>query len=384
MYTAVPDYILESARALSPLPEAAQQLLAQAHQDKADFTKITRLVALDPSLTARTLRAANSERYTANRSIDNVMDAVEMMGDDAVGRLSIGACALGAKARHPAFDVWAFWRHVFAVAMLSRLIAEEQGADPVEAYVSGLLHDIGKLIMLEHYGDLYVQVLLAAQYGAAPLHVLERDMFHLDHAAVGHGLCLHWNIPHAVTLSVAQHHDASPPARGSSADIVRDANDLVKSYCIGMSGNRFAELRPVVGLPHSRVAPSRLREIMAALPGILDAAEGDLRGRSPEAPAAPGAGRPRVHLGIGPAEDHELLAAALDAAGYEPVADGSGPLVACILDAHAHGAPHGAPVLDYAAWRAAHLQRAEHPCLDTYALQRWLAAELGAAHPCAV
>ncbi len=394
MCSAFPEYILHSARALPSLPGVAGRLLGLAQRVLVDPEQMIHIIEADPSLTARVLRAANSERYGMGRSIGTVRDAAMLMGRDALVRLAVGACTLGRERSAWPVDARSFWKHSFSVATLARLLSEPLNIDPDEAYVAGLLHDIGKLILLEHFGDLYVQVLLAAQYGTGPLHMLEWETLSTDHTVAGHALCLYWNLPHALTDAIAQHHDAVEPAPNSHADVVRSANNLVKILRIGQSGNRFVETASAP-LPDRRTGSGRLHTLFAELPAHFRLAETALgwEADGPEAPPFGGV----IHLDVYPRDEQETLALVLLSMGFTSVeagrmaapdaAESETSPAALITSAPAYSARPVAylaarvPVLDYAAWRRHHVQPGESRTFDAQALRDWIGQSLAQLAP---
>ncbi len=373
----VPDYILDSVRSLPPLPAAVGRLIALAHEIDTDFRQIAAVIEADQTLTARTLRAANSAMYGVSRRVQTVRQATVLLGRETIMNLAVGASVLGLKgsmAKPWPVNPEAFWRHTMAVAMMARTLALHlRLPDPEEAFAAGLLHDIGKLVMLEHFGDLYGQVLMAAQYGSGPLHQLEREVLETDHAVVGHALCLHWNIPPSLTRAVAEHHDESSPAPNSVADIVRDANDMVKLARIGNSGNEFVALRSSTFLPHNQIRPDVMRHMLMDLPEQVRKAEEVFSNVSEkqdeQKPGIISAVCPLVHLQVTIPEEREALVIMLWSLGYEPVLlneepsatdaeRASAPLAGFISDlplTPAQNLVYGrreVPVLDYALWRS--------------------------------
>ncbi len=396
VHSAIPSFVLDSVRSLPPLPAAVNKLLTLARDPDADFRQITAVIETDQTLTARTLKASNSAIYGQPKRVETVRQATVLLGREALLSLAVGASvtSLQEKLKHPwPGDPVAFWRHSLAVGMMARSIARRlRTVEPETAFVAGLLHDIGKLVMLNHFGDLYAQVLMAAQYGTQPLHLLERETVEVDHAVVGHALCLHWNLPASLTHAVAEHHDSTPPAAGSIADIVRNANDLIKMVRFGESGNRYAELRPSRFLPHNKIPPSILREMIVYLPVEMREAE---RIFGNEIPPMPSEGDPTpkylVHVNVSVPEERELLSFLLFSRRCEPIhldggfkseAPADAELIGLITDTPLDPARslaysnNNVPVLDYGAWRSASGQPTREGNLDVSMLNNWLSENL--------
>ena len=389
MESAVPAFILESVRSLPALPASAGKLLEMARDPDADFKAIARVIELDPTLTARVLRAANSAMYGVPRRVQTVQQATVLLGRDTVVNLALSISVLSMQSHFEKhqwpFDPADFWRHSFAVASLARRMAmhiPDVNAD--EAYVAGLLHDIGKLVMLDHFDAVYAQVVMAAQDGIKPLFLLERETVDTDHAVVGHALCLHWKIPASITRAVAEHHDADDSASRTVADVVRNANDLAKAAHIGNSGSQFAELRQSLALPSRAIGPDRLRTMIVGLPADVDDAEHVFgKGKGDEVKSPSAAIERTVHLHIEDLAERDFVRCVLWSAGYhtEPVDDAFPPESARIAAMLSDGPLPGRtvssylsadiPVLDYAAWRAEQGTTAPNH-FNVASLRRWI------------
>ena len=253
-----------------------------------------------------------------------MQQAVVLLGRNTITNMALGVSVMSAQAdarKEWPIDASAFARHSIAVATLARALAEHLGLPhPEEAFVAGLLHDIGKLVLLDYARDLYSGVLQAAQRGRKPLHLLEQNIFKTDHGAVGYALCAHWNIPKALSRAVAEHHAEAYPAAGSIACAVRDANELVKMVQLGDSGNAYIELHPAQNVPHRRVYSDRLSTLLLELPRKVQEVE-SIFGASAasEIVEVPLKERPQVYLQIAAAEQQELAACMLLSMGYRPV-----------------------------------------------------------------
>ena len=237
----IPDAIRASVHDLPVLPTAVTRLLSITQQPDVSVGEIARVIESDPTLMARTLRVANSSLYSTAREIKTAQQATVLLGIEAIVNLALSVSVASVQNNlheHLPIDAKAFGQHSIAVALVSRKLARRfKLSNPGEAFVAGLLHDIGKLVLLMHFGDDYAQLMLRAQQGEKALDALEKETYGLDHAAAGHALCLHWNVPASMAEAVATHHAA--PGTHAVGDIVRKANNLVKTIQIGFSGNRF-------------------------------------------------------------------------------------------------------------------------------------------------
>ena len=396
VYTSVPSQILSSVRSLPPLPVAVTRLLALARNPNVAFSEIIQVIESDQTLTARTLRAANSSLYGVSRRVQTVQQAVVLLGRNTITNMALGVSVMSAQTdarKEWPINASAFARHSIAVATMARTLAEHLGLPhPEEAFVAGLLHDIGKLVLLDYARDLYSGVLQAAQRGQRPLHLLEQNIFKTDHAAVGYALCAHWNIPKALSRAVAEHHADAYPAAGSIACAVRDANELVKMMQIGDGGNAYVELHASADVPHRRIAADRLRALLLELPAKVQEVE-SIFGASTASgvPEVSAKERPHVYLQIAAEEQQHLAACVLLSMGYRPVLAGDtaapdalddqtllGGFISDLPEVTARQIAYqqrGIPVLNFASWHNESTQ-ARSSLVNVVRLRAWLEREL--------
>ncbi len=382
----IPDALRASVQALPVLPTAVTRLLTITQQPEVSVGEIARVIESDPTLMARTLRVANSPLYSTGRAIKTAQQATVLLGIEAVVNLALGVSVASVQEQlheQLPIDAEAFGRHSIAVALASRKLARHvKLPHPGEAFVAGLLHDIGKLVLLMHHGEAYADVMRRAQQGEEALDALEKETFDLDHAAAGHALCLHWNVPASMAEAVAAHH--AEPGTHPVGDVVRKANNLVKTIQIGFSGNRFISAAP--GQPGDLTAQGWLRALILNLSEEIEQAEealGYTSGSSPYA-AKKKAARPLVQLQIDNPGEQAVLMSMLLALDFEPttladssIFDGPARPIALVTDSAPSDRQQqayeqlGVAVFDYAAFRQTHHIAPGQP-LDVYLLWTWL------------
>ncbi|HRI90204.1 MAG: HDOD domain-containing protein [Candidatus Accumulibacter sp.] len=201
-------HAIESGRAPSP-PQVLLRLLQMVDDDSTTMAKLAGLVEQDPGLCTRVLTAANSpaiRRGTQLRSIENCLIA---LGTRLVR--SIATCLsvqnlFDERAGTRSVDLSAFWTHSLLVAELSRSLAAASGYQrPDEAYLAGLLHDVGELILLSALGDPYLQ-LLATCPSEAELSARESAQFGVHHGEIGTWLADQWHLDSPFADGILFHH----------------------------------------------------------------------------------------------------------------------------------------------------------------------------------
>ncbi len=216
------EAILAGAGELSALPDSWQRIDAVVARSSASTAQIAEAIALDPGLSARLLRLANSPMYGLNQRVERLSQAVHLIGTRQLRELALAATVIdlvsGGSGRRERID--AFLRHSTATGLCARAIAAHRREANIERFfVAGLLHDLG-LFTFEIAEPVLVSELLAtAKARGEPLERVEAGRLGFDHAAIGGALLQRWNLPTSLSEPVAWHHQpvAAPTCRVEAA-----------------------------------------------------------------------------------------------------------------------------------------------------------------------
>ncbi len=197
---------IEAVESLSSPPASLDRVLSLAGDAESSVPQLAAAIELDPSITARVLRLANSAYFGFSRHVETVDEAIMVIGFRNVRNLA--ACA----ALAPMFagaggglDRAALWRHSCAVGEAARLIAARIDGDDGWAYVAGLLHDLGQVVLEEVLGAEYVAIVRAERAGGSLL-AAEREALGADHAWAGGTLAERWQLSERIATAVGMHH----------------------------------------------------------------------------------------------------------------------------------------------------------------------------------
>lgn len=203
------------ARCIGELPSLPSAFIAAVEalsQDDAPASTCIEAIERDQALTVRLLRLANSAFYGAQGQVASVGDAVQMLGLRTVAS-TLAAISLRAtfgSVRCEGFCFDTYWRHTLCTAISARELARIVSLDPGEAFLLGLLHDVGKLILAMTSPELEAQALrLCAAEGIA-LHEAEQRVLGVSHAEVGATVASQWNFPATLVAAIAAHHIPTP------------------------------------------------------------------------------------------------------------------------------------------------------------------------------
>lgn len=212
---------------LATLPEVHVRLLQALAAPNSTARGIADVLRHDPSLTAKLLRLVNSPLYAPVSPIETIHRAVTVVGQKELTTLVFGLAACSAFADIPPelCDMRAFWHEAAACGAYAATLAEAcPGTTADRAFVGGLLHDIGKLVILQKIPAAEGRALLLAKIERIPLHEAERAVLGFDNTAVSRALLSRWHFPGSLITMVADHHQPSdrPEARETAIIHVAD------------------------------------------------------------------------------------------------------------------------------------------------------------------
>lgn len=202
-------------RKLPSFPQAAFKLLEISGDDTVSLADITKVIESDPGIAVRVLELVNSAVYGLQRKITALPDAIVLLGVDEIKKLAIGITVfhgLFSFDRTKHFDRIHFWRHSLAVAILALEIAKyTKYSRPEEAYIAGLLHDVGKIFLDIQCHKNYGEFLHETAGGQENMVEQERRSLGLGHDDIGAFFCSLWKLPENILLPVKYHHQRFNP-----------------------------------------------------------------------------------------------------------------------------------------------------------------------------
>lgn len=225
-----PEDLVRGTVRLIVLPEVAIKVNRMVDDPRCSGVALAGLIGQDPALAARLLKIANSPFYRFPSQIATLSRAVTVIGRRGLRDLVLASsvCDLFARMGGDLLDKKSFWQHSLICGLYARLLGLRCGISEAESlFVSGLLHDIGQLVILEKLPEIGRQTQLCAQDGGSPLHLLEQAVIGCDHAEVGAELLRQWQLPVEIWEPVRYHHAPAIAEHAQlSAAIIHVANIL--------------------------------------------------------------------------------------------------------------------------------------------------------------
>ena len=193
---------------LPPAFELLPRLLLLLSDEESDCEALARLIRVDAGLTADLVRASNSASFGGRYRSVTVQDAIIRLGMREIFKIAvklIASPALEGVYSGPVARL-DLWQHSLAVAVGSQVIASRTSYDTEVAFTAGLLHDIGKTVLAQKHGAIYIQLLDECRLKNEPIREAELRRFNVDHATTGADLLEDWNFPEKIVNSLRNHH----------------------------------------------------------------------------------------------------------------------------------------------------------------------------------
>jgi len=266
--------LFEKLSELCSLPSIAQQVIQVAEDPESDALDLLAVVEQDAAVASRLIQVVNSAYCGLRNPVADLKGAVTLLGTERVRNLaltvSVGSL-FGRDTPVGRLDPERLWDHSVCVATVSRLIAQRgDHCNPEEAYLAGLLHDIGLLFINEHLATVVPRVLVRCKTGVA-LPEAERQVMAFDHAQVGAYVAWRANFPSRLVTAIDYHHVplASPEEGADLTRVVAVANYLATRYGRGSVAGRRLPAPPEGVLAPMGLDLNAFREIWAQMPDTV-------------------------------------------------------------------------------------------------------------------
>jgi putative nucleotidyltransferase with HDIG domain len=260
---------------LPAMPSSISEVIAACDDQDMTVGQLSQVILRDQNLTANILKLANSAFYGHARTVTTATEAVVLLGFSAIKSLAISSHTsrlLSGALPGYGLQQGELWQHSIAVAFTARRLAVEIHLAPVEeAFVAGLLHDLGKTILSSYMENAFDEVTRIAQERRMPFHEVERELLGFDHAELGAQAALAWSFPAELEEAIRFHHaphDATLKPMLAHCVHLADAACMMLGVGLGVDGMMYAmdpESLGVVGLTGERL--TALMEDVAPLVG---------------------------------------------------------------------------------------------------------------------
>jgi HD-like signal output (HDOD) protein/signal transduction histidine kinase len=281
------ELILQSLEGLPTLPTVALQLLQATVSRTSTTGEIVRLIESDPALTARIMKLVHRADIGAGTGVSTVERAVVLLGFEAVRNavlaVSVFELFQSAGTASAMFSRNDLWKHCIAVACCAELLAASMvaaagkaaGVEPSEAFICGLLHDLGKVALDAALPKSFARVVEAAELLRGNIADLERTVIGLDHMVVGKRLAERWELPANLRDCIWLHGQLPQalPATVANAKLVNLttlSDILVREQHLGYSGNHLFPIARQTLIEALGISTKQIDEALAQLVDKLE------------------------------------------------------------------------------------------------------------------
>ena len=244
-----PQDLVRGTVKLVSLPEIFIKVNSMVDDPSCSASDIGRYISKDPALTARLLKIANSPLYGFPSRIDTVSRSITVIGTRGLRDLILASSTIDAfsKIKSDFIDMNQFWSHSLYCGVLARILATKCNALHTEPFfVSGLLHDIGKLIIQHKLPEMAREVQIREDESTLERHELENEVIGFNHAQVGGELLRAWKLPVNIQDAVEFHHTPSMAKESPlGAAIIHIADSIAKSEGMAVSSDKNNRIEPI-------------------------------------------------------------------------------------------------------------------------------------------
>ncbi len=195
---------------VSTLPAVAMRIIQVANDSSTGAADLLEAVEYDAAMAARIIRTVNSSYYAIQNKVADLKLAITLLGFKEIRNLAMTAYVAQLFKKGEGYGTYTregLWNHMIGVGIVARLIAEvTRKAAPREAYLAGLLHDLG-FILIDQYLNKPFRQLIDALTEERNLVEIEEEVLGFDHAALGAYVGQQWKLPEHLVATIRFHHD---------------------------------------------------------------------------------------------------------------------------------------------------------------------------------
>ena len=220
-----PEMLHKKVDGLPSLPTSVMSLAELADNDLSTLDDIYRVLVMDPALASSILRLANSTMFASGNLVCDLRTAIQRLGMDAILNLGRGVAVIRNYRAGDFLDVVHLWQHSTTVGLTAKAICIHLKNHSLAevAFLAGLLHDIGKIVLDRCFNDEYAPVVQAVKNGENELET-EKKHLNITHVEVGALMAVQWKFPEIIVEAIRDHHN---PKQGSFLTKLIHYSDLL-------------------------------------------------------------------------------------------------------------------------------------------------------------
>ena len=264
-----PLEVVRNVKAIASLPAVFERINVVANQPNSSLGDVAAIIAKDVGLTARLLKLVNSAYFGFPSKIESITQACVVAGTRNIQQLALATSVVEVFKFIPTnvLNMQLFWRHSVGCAMVSRSLAQRCGLLDVDRYfVVGMLHDIGRLAMLQTMTGEMAAIIQQAYANGQLTHHVEKEVLGFTHADVGEALLNMWGLPQVLGNLVSAHHAPAGCRSGlREAAVPHFGNIVAHALELGESGNPFVPPLDATAWNALGIEPNSLMKLVTDL-----------------------------------------------------------------------------------------------------------------------
>lgn len=216
------------------LPVIVMKLIKVTSDPESSAKEVMDVILPDQSLCLTVLKIANSALFGRPKKVDSITMAVSLLGFNEIQRIALAKAIINSFTKLPKEHkavIDNHWIHSFACGMIARVIAKDLQISTDIAFMGGLIHDIGKLVMLETFRDDYAAERWLTKFSGKEMLREEKEFFSFTHDLIGGQLLKKWDIPDNLIAAVSNHHNPDEADNEKGLAHVIQLADFLSFYC---------------------------------------------------------------------------------------------------------------------------------------------------------
>ena len=267
--------IIMTTRDLPAMPQVAAKVLELSSDPNTSAQKLQQVIADDQAMTARILKIANSAMYSCSRKVKTLTEAIVMLGFNSIRSLVVTSAArnlYNTQSSRTGLKERLLWEHSIGTAFACRILAQKFAPNLTEeAFLAGLMHDIGKLVLNQKVPQEFDEIVQVVYNENRSFYATEVEVLGFDHTQVGSMLVNKWKLSPLLEDVILKHHDPSALRAEDTLLVLLDlANKLCHKMSIGFIEDPDLDLATcpanrILGLP-----PEGFEHVATAIKDTLE------------------------------------------------------------------------------------------------------------------